>query len=133
MPATVTILAGQTSATFHVTVVNDTLIDGPQTATVTAHVQNWTDGSDALDVLDNDGWLDAAVAGGFWENAGTVSGSVTLGGTLGADLVVTLTSSDSLVLEVPRHRDDSRRTNHGHVRADRARRLAAVTVRTRRR
>ena len=54
-----------------------------------------------MDVLDNDGWLDVQLPVDVWEGAGTVSGSVILGGSLGADLVVTLTSSDSLVLEVP--------------------------------
>ena len=103
VPATVTILAGQTSATFNVTVVDDTLIDGPQTATVTAHVQNWTDGSAALDVLDNDGWLDAAVADrglGGCRN-GQRHRRVTLGGTLGADLVVTLPRPTCSELQVP--------------------------------
>ena len=40
--------AGATSATFDLTVVDDLLLDGPQTATVTAHVENWTDGSDSI-------------------------------------------------------------------------------------
>ncbi|NLF70850.1 MAG: hypothetical protein GX575_17605, partial [Candidatus Anammoximicrobium sp.] len=103
VPAAVTILAGQTSATFDVTIVNDTLIDGTQAATVTAHVQNWTDGSDSMDVPDNDGWLTVQLPPEAWENAGTLSGagSVTIGGTLGTDLVVTLASSDESELQVP--------------------------------
>ncbi len=54
VPATVTVLAGQTNANFNITIVDDTVIDGPQTATITAHVQNWIDGSSSVTVLDND-------------------------------------------------------------------------------
>ena len=54
VPASVIIPAGQTSAIFIATIVDDTQIDGPQTATVTAHVQNWTDGSSLITVLDNE-------------------------------------------------------------------------------
>ena len=44
VPSSVVLAAGQTSATFNLTVVNDSLIDGNQTATVTAQVTNWTAG-----------------------------------------------------------------------------------------
>ena len=129
VPATVTILAGQTSATFNVTIVNDTLIDGPQTATVTAHVQNWTDGSAALDVLDNDGWLTLQLPAEAWENAGTLSGAgrVTLGGTLGADLVVTLASSDRQRVAGAGHRHGPGGANHRHVQPDRGERSRTRT------
>ena len=53
VPATVTVLAGQTSGTFPITIVNDGKIDGGQVATITAHVNNWTDGTATIDVLDN--------------------------------------------------------------------------------
>ena len=54
VPATVTIPAGETSATFDPTVENDVDVDDTQTATVTASAVGWTSGSDSIDILDND-------------------------------------------------------------------------------
>ena len=45
VPATVTIPANQASATFTVTGVNDTLLDGTQTATITATAAGYVSGS----------------------------------------------------------------------------------------
>ncbi len=100
VPATVKILAGQTSATFDVTVVDDTLIDGTQSATVTASVENWTSGSKSMDVLDNDRTLAVNLPADGWEGQ-TATGNVTIGGTLGTDLVVSLLSNDSSEMTVP--------------------------------
>jgi len=52
-PATV-IPAGQTSAVFNLTFVNNNVVEGPQTVSVTAHVPNWTDGSTPMTILDDD-------------------------------------------------------------------------------
>jgi len=102
VPATVTLLAGHTSATFDITVVDDTLIDGAQTATVTAQVENWTSGAAATTVADNDRTLAVALSDS-WEGQGTRSGAgtVTIGGTLTSDLVITLISSDTSELTLP--------------------------------
>jgi len=54
VPAVVTVAAGQTSAVFSIWIVDDTELDGPQTVTFTAHVDNWTDGTNFLTVLDNE-------------------------------------------------------------------------------
>ncbi|MGB2821246.1 MAG: hypothetical protein WBF17_09720, partial [Phycisphaerae bacterium] len=54
VPARVTIPSGQTSATFPVTLVQDGQVDGTQRVTITAHVENWTDGSDSMDVVNTD-------------------------------------------------------------------------------
>jgi len=66
VPPTVTIPAGQTSATFTVQYSESGEHSGPQNATVTAHVDNWTDGSATSSVLDvpNTDWLT------FGNNAG---------------------------------------------------------------
>ena len=56
VPATVTIIAGQTSATFDLTVIDDTEIDGTQTVTVAASVAGWISSSDTVGVYDNDGF-----------------------------------------------------------------------------
>lgn len=54
VPATVTIPAGQTSATFSVASVNDLLTDGAQIATITASAAGFTDGTGTVTVADND-------------------------------------------------------------------------------
>ena len=53
VPATVTILAGATSATFPVTVVNDEQIDGNETATITTSASGFVTGSDSAVVVDD--------------------------------------------------------------------------------
>jgi len=55
VPATVTVPAGQVSAAFDLTVVDDFDIDGNQTVTITVSAPGWTSGSTAIEILDNDG------------------------------------------------------------------------------
>jgi len=57
VPATLTIPAGQTSATFDVTIMDDSAVDGNQAVTITASAGGWTSGSDEIDVLDDEGPL----------------------------------------------------------------------------
>jgi hypothetical protein len=54
LPATITIPTGQTSAVFNLTFVNDNVFEGSETAVVTAHVANWTDGVASMTILDDD-------------------------------------------------------------------------------
>ncbi|MEM7505248.1 MAG: Ig-like domain-containing protein [Pseudomonadota bacterium] len=54
VPTTVTIEAGQTSATFDIDAVGDALIDGTQTVTITASATDFDSGSDTVDVTDED-------------------------------------------------------------------------------
>jgi len=54
VPSVVTLAAGQTSAVFEATVPDNLVLDGPSNLTVTAHVQNWIDGSLTVTVLDNE-------------------------------------------------------------------------------
>ncbi|MCC6125070.1 MAG: M36 family metallopeptidase, partial [Pirellulales bacterium] len=100
VPATVILRAGQTTAIFDLTVINDTLIDDTQTATVTAAVENWTSGSAGMDVLDNDRTMSVTLPASGWEGQ-TLSGTVQLGGALPAPLVVSLASDDTTELTVP--------------------------------
>ncbi len=104
VPASVFIPSGQTSAVFTATVVDDNQIDGPQTATVTAHIQNWTNGSALITVLDNENTdlivtlpANAREGDGVLVNAGVVN----ISGTLPTNLVVALASDDITELVVP--------------------------------
>ncbi len=103
VPATVTIPAGQTSATFDVTITDDAEVDGAQTATITAHVENWTGGTDAIDVQDNDGFISVELPARVWEGQGTLpgTGTVVLDVPLPADVEVSLASDDASELLVP--------------------------------
>ncbi len=57
VPASVTIAAGQaTSAAFDIDAVDDALQDGTQTVTITASAAAHADGSDTVDVTDDEGW-----------------------------------------------------------------------------
>jgi hypothetical protein len=105
VPATVIIPASQGSASFDLFAGNDGNIDGSQSVTVTAHVENWADGNDTILVLDNDApalavVLPAALSEG--NRTVTNAGAVRLSGALSTNLLVTLSSSDSSELVVPR-------------------------------
>lgn len=104
VPATVILPAGQTSALFHLTVPNDAFIDGPQPATVSAHVEHWTDGLAVVLVLDNESTnLVLQTPARFAEGSGTATnaGLLSISGTFETNLVVSLASSDPSELIVP--------------------------------
>jgi hypothetical protein len=55
VPTTVTFPAGQTTSTpFNIAAVNDTIVDGTQTVTITASATNHVPGADTVDVTDDD-------------------------------------------------------------------------------
>ena len=104
VPSSVVILAGKTNSTFNAGVVDDSEIDGIQTATITAQVQNWTDGTAVITVNDNENTdlvlklpAEANESNGVLKSAGIVQ----ISGTLTTNLVVTLSSSDTTGVTVP--------------------------------
>src|SRR5213075_1210730 len=87
-----------------VTIIDDFVIDGPQSATITAQAPDWADGTATLTVRDNEGTnLMVYVPSHANEVAGLISGggSVFLAGTLLTNLTVALSSSDTGRLTVP--------------------------------
>ncbi|MEI8196208.1 MAG: hypothetical protein WCI73_09895, partial [Phycisphaerae bacterium] len=102
VPATIILKAGQTTANFSLNIIDNTVIDGTQSVTVNAGMDNWTGGTAALDVQDNDATITVTLPASGWEGQ-TLSGAgtVRLGGTLTSNLVVTLGSSDTTELTVP--------------------------------
>ena len=109
VPFSITLPAGQTNVPFTLTAVNDKLLDGPQTVTITASVQNWASRSNTVTVLDDERaelmlHVSASqdVNGQLWESGDFVSsaGRVLLPGALPTNLVVTLTSSNPAILAV---------------------------------
>ena len=63
VPASVVVLAGQTTATFAVDAVDDLLSDGSQTVTLTATTAGFTDATASVTVTDNEASLDGVTPG----------------------------------------------------------------------
>jgi methionine-rich copper-binding protein CopC len=102
VPATVTLLAGKTTANFSFTPNQDTVIDGTQYVTVTAAVDQWTSGSAKIAIQDDNGTIAVSLPPSGWEGQTlTAAGTVTLGGTLGVNETVNLVSSNPAKLSVP--------------------------------
>jgi Fungalysin metallopeptidase (M36)/Calx-beta domain/Fungalysin/Thermolysin Propeptide Motif len=104
LPATIFLPAGQTTALFTATVVDDHKIDGDRNVTVTAHVRNWTDGVAMILVHDIETTnLTLVLPSQAWASNGTITngGRVEISGTLTTNLPVTLSSSDSNHLVIP--------------------------------
>ena len=105
VPATVTIPAGATSATFPVTVVNDQQIDGNETATITASASGFLTGSDSAVVVDDNvpslslTLADQTVSEAAGDDATT--GTVSIASPASQPITITLTSSDTTAATVP--------------------------------
>ncbi len=92
---------GQTSATFPITVVDDSQIDDTQTVTLSASVSVWGDAVAVIQITDNENRL-LTLAGPYPAyEGGSIGGTVFLSGTLSEDLAVSLVSSDSSQFAVP--------------------------------
>ncbi len=104
VPATVVIPAGQTSAVFFITVVDDNRVDRTQNVTLTADVPNWSGANALISVVDNEPTnLTVTLPAVVSEDAGvlTGAGSVRISGTLTNGLLVSLVSSIPGRLAVP--------------------------------
>ncbi len=104
VPASVTILGGDMSATFNIDAVDDDLLDGSQLVWITASNASYESGTDSLDVLDDETlgvtFNDLVIS----ENAGTVAttGTITRPNVDNTQpLVVNLNNSDASELTVP--------------------------------
>ncbi len=104
VPASVVLPAGQTSVPFMATVVDNGQLNDPESVTVTAHVQNWSDGSAAITVSDGRSRnLVLTLPASAEENAGVIpgGGNVSIAGILSTNLPVMLISSNTSKLVVP--------------------------------
>jgi RHS repeat-associated protein len=105
VPATVTIAAGATSATFPVTVVNDDQIDGDETATITASASGFQSGSDSAVVVDdNVPTLSLTLAQTTVSEAAgadATTGTVSIASPASEPLTIVLGSSDTSAATVP--------------------------------
>ena len=106
VPVSVTIDAGQvTSPSFNIDAVDDDVVDGTQTVTLTASVNGLTDSTDTLDVLDDDvATLTLSIAAGSVSEAAgpaATTATITRNTSTASALVVNLTSSDASEATVP--------------------------------
>jgi len=102
--STVVIPAGQTFVSFSLPVLDDAKIDGVQTATIEARVQNWSSSRASVFVFDNETTgiqLDLPTTVNESDGVLTNAGSVILTGSVAADVHVLLTGSDSSELTLP--------------------------------
>lgn len=103
VPLSVILSAGQTSAVFSATIINDTLIDGDQVAAITAQVPNWTTGITNVTVHDDESTalvviLPMAIREG---SVSPALGSVRISGSLPTNVVVNLMADDATELVLP--------------------------------
>lgn len=106
VPATVTIPANQTSVTFTITGVDDSIVDGTQSVTITATATGLTAATLNMSVTDNDSAAGALSLSSnlstFSENGAAATGTVTRPNTnITSPLVVTLSSNDTSEATVP--------------------------------
>ena len=103
VPATVTIPAGSTSATFAITSVNDELSNGDQTILITASADDFVSGEVELKVMEDDpAALSVQLAvSSILENGGTTTGTVSRNTPSTSPLVVQLSSTNSDSATVP--------------------------------
>lgn len=102
LPATVTIPANQSFATFPITAIDDGVDDGAQTLTITANANGYVSLPGSLIVADGIALALSFAVETLSEFGGTSIGTITRANTdLSADLVVTLASSDTSELSVP--------------------------------
>ena len=101
-PAQVVIPAGESAVSVVCQVLEDTLIDGTQSVTLTAAVPYWTSGSATVEISDNEfSLLTLTLPTAVTEGLPPLQGRVEASGILTAPLTVTLLAGDRLQLEVP--------------------------------
>lgn len=106
VPLTVTIPANQTSATFTITGVDDSIVDGTQTVIITAAGTGFANATYSLQVTDNDtagaALALSSVATSISESNGTTVGTVSrTNANITQPLVVNLSSNDTTEATVP--------------------------------
>ncbi len=105
VPPTVTIGAGQSFVFFAVSSVDDSIVDGTQTVTISASAANYNGGSTQVNVTDDDlNSLSVTVNPSTFSEAagsGAATGTVTRTGSIASSLTVNLSSGDATEATVP--------------------------------
>ena len=102
VPATVTILAGNTNASFNLTILDDGVLDGTQIATITASVPGLGSGSGSMTIYDKEtATLQVALTATVTKGQGAVPGAMQVRAPVGANVTVALTSDTTNLIQVP--------------------------------
>ncbi len=102
VPTTVTFAAGETTASFTVSAIDDTLVTGTQTATITAAANGFVSGAAVVDVLDNDvPRLSLTLATNVITENGRTTAGIIRNTDVSTPLTVLLSSSDRTEATVP--------------------------------
>ena len=102
VPASVTILAGQTSATLPIAINDNNLLDGIEPVTMTAMAADYTSGTDTIAIHDNEtAVLTVNLPTSAPETPGVLSGLLSSGQAPTRAITVQLASNDVLHLTVP--------------------------------
>ncbi len=104
VPATVTVSAGGTEATFDLTIIDDSLLNGSRAAKITASAPGYTSGRATIRIDDNEtAILTLTLPGSAQEGDGTLStpGVVTADQAPATDVPINLVVSDSAKVQVP--------------------------------
>jgi hypothetical protein len=106
VPASVVIPVGQSNAVFDLTIIDNSILDGDQSALITANSPVCNNGSQyrLITVHDNEtATLSVTLPASASESAGTLvnAGSVSMGVAAGANVTVSLSSSNNSRLAVP--------------------------------
>ncbi len=121
VPATVVIPAGQTNAVFDLNIIDDSLLDGDQTANITATVFSFTTPQAKITVHDNEtAALSVTLPASASESAGTLAnaGSVSIGTAAGANVTVSPQFQRLFEIDSAAHNRHSHRPNIGGVQPD---------------
>jgi RHS repeat-associated protein len=101
IPAQITIPAGQLSAAFDITVLDDSILDGDQIVTITAGYQGYSV-SDQIIVHDNDlATITIQIPEETNESAGILQGTVSLSGMAGSTVTVQLFTDHPDAIDIP--------------------------------
>ncbi|MEO7098199.1 MAG: M36 family metallopeptidase [Luteolibacter sp.] len=102
VPVSIVISRGAISGLFSITIPDDGIVDGDQTAHLSATLPGWTNAESDLLVQDNESRnLTVAVPPVMRETDTPKTGTVTLGGNAAADLMISLSSSNTAEVTVP--------------------------------
>jgi uncharacterized repeat protein (TIGR01451 family) len=102
VPANVTVFTGQSNAVFDLTILDDGVLDGTQTATVTASVPGAGTGSASMTIFDKEtATLQLSLPQAVTKGQGAVQGTVQVSAAVAADVTVGLSSSSTNLIQVP--------------------------------
>jgi hypothetical protein len=101
VPASVTVLAGQTNAVFNLTLINDGILDGTRTATITASAPGYGSFVGNMTVFDIETATLQVSFPAVTKGQGAVQGTVQVSAVVGGNVTVSLSSTDTNLIAVP--------------------------------